>query len=235
MTMSAPGPDAFEQRSIEQGFEYLRPLKPRRFPVEAKVPESMPHLELRTAVYQLLFFFLRGQATVGSDQFVYYDASNPKACLAPDVYLKLGREHTDITCWKSWELGTPDLAIEIPSRSDAPEEPWERKLSRYHRLGVRELVRFDRRAGGQLRIWDYVDGDLAERRLEPKSPTPSRVLGVWWVIVPDERWGTMLRISRDASGQDLVKSELETEAEARQQAEARVHELEAELRRLRQG
>jgi len=242
MAMSETGPDAYERSNLEQGFEYVRPIRPRRFPVEAEVPESLRHLEVRTALYQLLCFFLRGQALVGSDQFVYYDASNPKACLAPDVYLKLGSEHTDVTSWKTWELGTPDLAIEIASRSDAPEEPWEKKLVRYHRLGVRELVRFDPRVTESLRIWDYVEGDLAERRLTPSSPVRSRVLGVWWVVVPHDRWGPMLRIARDALGQDLIKNELETETEAHREAEARereaetrVRELEAELRRLRGG
>ena len=252
MTMSETGPAAFEQGFVEPGwleqrFEYVRPLRPRRFPVEAKVPESTRHLEIRTALYQLLSFFLRGQASVGSDQFMYYDASNPKACLAPDVYLKFGSNDEEITSWKTWERGTPDLAIEIPSRSDAPDEPWEQKLGRYHRLGVRELVRFDPRAAEQLRVWDYVEGDLAERRLRPTSAVPSRVLGAWWVIVPHARWGSMLRVSRDALGQDLIKNELEVEAEARQaaearqveaearqvEAEARVRELEAEVRRLR--
>lgn len=228
MAMSEMGPEAFEPRSLEQGFEYLRPLRPRRFPVEAKVPESVRHFELRTALYQLLSFFLRGRAVVGSDQFVYYDASNPKACLAPDVYLKLGSQHWDIASWKTWELGTPDLAIEIASRSDAPEEAWEKKLVRYHRLGVRELVRFDPRAPEPLRVWDYVEGDLAERRLRPNSAVPSRVLALWWVVVSQEPWGPTLRLSQDASGQVLVKSELETEAEARQrEAEARQREAEA--------
>ncbi len=233
MAMSDSAPEAFEPcsvepRSVEPRFEYLRPLRPRRFPVEAKVPESVRHFELRTALYQLLSFFLRGRAAVGSDQFVYYDASNPKACLAPDVYLKLGSQHWDITSWKTWELGTPDLAIEIASRSDAPEEAWEKKLSRYHRLGVRELVRFDPRASEQLRIWDYVEGNLAERRVKPNSAVPSRVLAAWWVVVSHERWGTVLRLSSDASGKELVKSELEVEIEARQQeAEARQQEAEA--------
>ena len=240
--MSELGPEASKRHILEQGFEYLRPLRPRLFPVEAEVPESLHHLELRTALYQLLSYFLRGRATVGSDQFVYYDASDPKACVAPDVYLQLGSEHTDIGSWKTWELGTPDLAIEIASRSDSPEEPWGRKLVRYHRLGVRELVRFDPRAAEQLRVWDYVEGDLAERRVRPNSAVPCRVLGVWWVVVVHERWGPMLRISRDPLGQILIKNELEAEAEARQleaearqTAEARVHELEAELRYLRSG
>lgn len=228
MAMSETRSEALQHGSPEQGFEYLRPLKPRRFPVEAKVPESLRHFELRTALYQLLSFFLRGRAAVGSDQFVYYDASNPQACLAPDVYLKLGSDYSDITSWKTWEHGTPELAVEIASRSDAPEEPWEKKLTRYHRLGVRELVRFDPRAPEQLRIWDYVEGDLAERRVQPNSAVASRVLAVWWVVASHERWGRMVRISLDAAGQELIQSELEVEAEGRRrEAEARQHEAEA--------
>lgn len=247
---------------FERPFEYVREIRPLHFPVEAEVPESLPHLEQRTALYQLLKFHLRGRATVGSDQFVYYDASNPKACLAPDVYIKLGPGQSDIESWKTWERGTPELAIEIASRSDLPDEPWEGKLARYHRLGLRELVRFDARGAQALRVWDYVDGDLAERKIEPGAAAPCSVLNLWWVVVPHEQWGSLLRLSHDAAGQHLVKSELETEAAARQreaearqqeaearrqeaearraaeadkrEAEARVRELEAELQRLRE-
>ena len=222
------------------GFEYVRPLRPLHFPVEAKVPESQRHLELRTALYLLLSFHLRGRAAVGSDQFVYFDASDPHAYLAPDLLVKLDDQGAEIVSWKVWERGTPDLAVEIASRSDAPDEPWRHKLARYHRLGVRELVLFDPRARQPIRVWDYVDGDLAERKVEPNAPVPSPVLGLWWVSVPHERWGPMLRVARDALGTELVPTELEFEAEQRKrEAEARkrealrVRELEQELARLK--
>ena len=98
-------------RSTNEHFEYVRPIRPRYFPEEAKVPESVRHFECRTALYQLLAFFLRGRAVVGSDQFMYYDASDPKVCLAPDVYVKLGSTDRDITSWKTWERGTPELVM----------------------------------------------------------------------------------------------------------------------------
>jgi hypothetical protein len=202
-------------------------------------------------LYQLLSFWLRGRATVGSDQFLYFDASDPKVCLAPDVFLQLGSDGSEITSWKTWERGTPDLAIEIASRSDAPDEPWNKKLARYLRLGVRELVRFDQNAAQPLRVWDYVEGDLAERKLSIEAPVACRVLGAWWVLAPHERWGRMLRLAHDPEGTQLVETETEAahraeaaarqaEAAARQaeaavrlSAEARVQELEAELSRLR--
>lgn len=219
-------------------FEYVRPLRPLHFPVEAKVPESQRHLEVRTALYQLLSFHLEGRATVGSDQFLYFDASNPKACLAPDVFLQLGSDGPEIESWKTWERGTPDLAVEIASRSDASDEPWQQKLDRYHRLGVRELVLFNHRAPQKVRIWDYVDGDLAERKLSPDLPAPCVVLGLWWVTVSDQRWGPMLRLAYDAEAQQLVRTRLETEVAARQaeaearQAEAAARQAEAEARRV---
>lgn len=214
-------------------FEYVRPLRPLHFPVEAKVPESQQHFEVRTALYQLLSFHLEGRAIVGSDQFVYFDASDPKACLAPDVFLQLGSVGPAIESWKTWERGTPDLAIEIASRSDTPDEPWQRKLERYHALGVRELVLFNQRVPQKIRVWDYVDGDLAERKISPDTPVPCVVLGLWWVTVSDERWGPMLRLAQDAERRELVRTRLETEAEARRVAEARVHELERTLAALR--
>ena len=212
-------------------FEYVRPLRPLHFPVEAKVPESQRHLELRTALYQLLAFHLEGRATVGSDQFLYFDASDPKACLAPDVYLQLRADGPEIDSWKTWERGTPDLAVEIASRSDAPDEPWQRKLHRYHRLGVRELVLFNQRAAQKLRIWDYVEGDLAERKLVAGAPAPCVVLGLWWVTASDQRWGPMLRLAHDAEGRNLVPTRLETEIAARQ-AEAEARPAEAEARQV---
>lgn len=224
------------ERAVNE-FEYLRPLRPLHFPVDAKVPVSQRHFEIRMALYQLLSFWLKDRATVGSDHFLYFDASDPKVCLAPDVFVKLGAPGPEITSWKTWERGTPDLAVEIASRSDAPDEPWKGKLARYHRLGVRELVRFDQKATEPLRVWDYVDGDLAERKLAPGMPIVCAVLAAWWVLVPHERWGRVPRLALDPEGTELVETELEAtrriEAEARHAAEFRVHELETELRRLR--
>lgn len=112
----------------------------------------------------------------------------------------------------------------------APDEPWNAKLARYHRLGVRELVRFEQNAAQPLRVWDYVDGDLAERKLAGGVPVACPVLGAWWVLVMHERWGRVPRLALDSNGTTLV----ETETEAlRHSSEARVQELEAELRRLR--
>ena len=49
---------------------------PLHFPEEAEVPEHKRHLELRTLLYLVLGTLAR-EHTVGSDQFVYWDLTNP--------------------------------------------------------------------------------------------------------------------------------------------------------------
>jgi Uma2 family endonuclease len=79
--------------------------------------------------------------TVGADQFVYFDAANPKRCLAPDAFVTLGVRDHDFDAYLVWEEGTPDVAFEVLSPSDTPERwTFEEKLRRYRALGVRELL-----------------------------------------------------------------------------------------------
>jgi Uma2 family endonuclease len=239
MTQSVAAPESFERP------RYLEAPQALVFPVEEEVPETQLHLELRTLLYQLLKGYLAASATVGSDQFVYYAADDPKQCLAPDVYVKAVAPNGDIRSWKTWERGAPDVAVEIVSESDAPELPWREKLARYARMGVKQVVRFDTRKspGQQLRIWDRVTESLAEREVSGDC-APSLVLGITWVVAPADGRPRVLRIATDREGKELVPTAAEAreaEAKAREaaegraaEAEARVRELEAELK-LRGG
>jgi len=214
---------------------YLEQRAPIVFPESAEVPETQLHLDLRTLLYQLLQDTLGEAATVGSDQFVYFDAQDPSACLAPDVYVGLMPAADKVRSWKVWERGAPAVAVEIVSHSDAPELPWRQKLTRYQRLGVRELVRFDPLAeDNALRVWDRVQEALTEREVTGER-TRSLVLNVQWVVAPAEGMARALRVERDGQ---LVATRLEArqqEREAREQerdaAERRIRELEAELRK----
>ena len=172
-----------------------RAARPVCFPVEALVPESKRHFELRTALYQVLKASFASRACIGSDQFVYWNAADPSRCLAPDVFLRLGSPDTIFDSWKTWERGAPELAVELVSNSDASESVWESKLARYHELGVRELVRFDADAdaGERIRVWDRIDGDLVERALEDDR-TPSTVLDLVWCVAPIEEHSVGLRL-----------------------------------------
>lgn len=189
--------------------------RPRRleFPSEAEVPESKRHLELRTTLYLILKHALRDRALIGSDQFVYWDATDPSACLAPDVFVRLGGKDEIFSSWKTWERGAPHLAVEIVSASDADPESWADKLAKYHRLGISELVRFEAdEQNAPLRVWDYIEGDLLERELEAGAVTECASLGLYWVVQKDQGLGLILRLSRDAAGLELLPVEA---AEAR--------------------
>lgn len=113
--------------------------RPLHFPVEEKVPESAIHLQLRTFLFLLLEYVLEGRAVVGSDHFVYFDASDPRRCVAPDVFVRWGSEPSGepVTSWKIWERGVPELCVEIDSEGDEPT--WSRRLAHYRALGTRRL------------------------------------------------------------------------------------------------
>lgn len=200
------------------------------------MPETKRHLELRTFLYQILKHELAARARIGSEQFVYWDAADPRKCLAPDAFVRLGAADADFDTWKTWERGAPELAVEIASASDSEDAAWEEKLGRYHALGVAELVRFcpDERDGRLLQIWDRIDGDLVEREVNGDRG-PCLSLGFHWIVVPGAGYPRALRLAFDESGERLLSTPTEAEAERREAersaAEARIAELEAELRR----
>jgi Uma2 family endonuclease len=250
MVMTTPSRTAAPSAAPEP--RYLRAPVPLHFPEAELVPETKAHLRQKALLFQILELAFRERAAIGCDQFVYWDPTDPRQCLAPDAFVRLGAPDDEFRTWKVWERGAPDVAIEILSSDDARDRDWDAKLERYRRLGVRELVAFDAECSPpSLRLWESVGGDLVERALEGLS-APSRCLPGTWVVVPDEVAGVLLRLSRDPEGKDLFPTPAEHErqvaererqaaerersqrvaAEARaSEAEARIRELEAELRR----
>jgi uncharacterized protein YjbJ (UPF0337 family) len=204
--------------------------------VEASVPEHKRHLELRTLLYRVLGT-LASEHTIGSEQFVYWDPTDPSQCLAPDAFVRLGVPDSIFGSWKTWERGVPDVAVEIVSDSDASSASWDAKLLRYQELGVRELVRFDpdEAPSRQVRIWDRVGGELVERT-EKKDRYLCRGLSLHWVVVPARGFPAVIRLARDAEGRDLVLTPEEAEGRAREaadrarEAEGRAREAEGRAR-----
>ena len=117
---------------------------------------------------------------------------------------------------------------EILSESDA--RTWEDELLAYAELGTVELVRFDpdAPAGERLQVWDRVEGDLVEREVGGDR-TPCRVLGGAWAVLPGEELPLVLRLVADDGA--LLLTPAEAEAKAREAADRRIAELEAELAR----
>ena len=218
---------------------YLRAPQPLFFPTSEEVPESRWHLELRTALFLMLQEAFGHVAIIGSDQFMYWEPANPRACVAPDVMVRLGETDAQFESWKVWERGAPQLAIELVSKGDPMGLAWTEKLERYRHVGIVELVRFDRDdERAPLRLWDNVDGDLVERDPEAPGFTRCDVLDGYWIAARDARRGPWLRLSRDALGGDLFltpSERAENERARADRADARVAELEAELARLKNG
>ncbi len=235
---------------------YVRAPQPIHFPEEAEVPEGKRHLVLRTFLFRVLQFALGPAHSIGSDQFVYWNARDAHRKVAPDVFVKVGVADTSFGSWKTWERGgVPELAVEIVSPGEGDGVPWEEKLARYHELGVAELVRFDPEGpeGARLRVWDRVRDDLVERQIDGDR-TACLTLGLNWIVCPVGVEPIGLRLVDDSSrllevpeeaserrAQEAARGRAEEargraeEARARQAAEARVGELEEELRRLQSG
>ena len=187
------------------------------------------HLHLCDVLYKLVRAVCVPEHTVGADQFVYFDAANPKRCLAPDAFVTLGVPDHDFDSYLVWEEGTPTLAFEVLSPSDTPERwTFEEKLRRYRALGVRELVTFhvDAQPGERLRVWDRLEHDLVER-VVVDDRTPCLTLGLTLLVgpalvAPDTEYPITLRVARDAEGGDLFLT-----TEERVRAERAARELES--------
>jgi Uma2 family endonuclease len=223
---------------------YLREPAPLHFPVEERVPETRRHLHQRTMLFQIVLETFGSGATVGSEQFIYWDPTDPKQCCAPDLFVRNGAPDAWFDTWKVWERGAPELVVEIASASDAAEGPWESKLARFRRLGAREIVRFDADDRDHpLRIWDGSDGVVVERDRSDPAFRRCDTLGVYFCVVADAQRGPMLRVARDLDAREILPTpeearQRETEArqretEARQLADRRIAELEAEIAKCR--
>jgi Uma2 family endonuclease len=220
-----------EPMSTTSALRYVRPVQPLKFPSSDpgwEMSESLRHGRLCELVYQILRLALGDACSVGKDNFVYFDASNPRRKCAPDAFVKLGVRQELFDSWKVWEKGAPELAVEILSPSDTEEKlTWEEKMKRYRAIGVNELVCFNvnARRGRRLRAWDRVENDLVERVVVGET-TPCVTLGLHWVVaagevITGEKLPATLRLARDAKGKSLLPSGKE-EGEARAaRAEAR--------------
>lgn len=184
---------------------------------------------------------------ISGNLFFYYEQGNPQACVAPDVFVVFGVEKKRRRIYQLWKEGkAPDVAFELTSEKTRKNDPGDKRLI-YEQLGVREYFIFD-----PLR--DYLKPPLQGFRLTgayytPLSPKPlgdddwelfSETLGLF--LRTD---GDTLRLFDPQTNQYLLnrgeESEVrrqaehlaEIEAAARQHAEQRLKEAEAELVRLR--
>ena len=179
----------------------------------------------------------RSDVYVSSNLFVYYEEGNPRAVVAPDVFVVFGAPRHARRSYKLWEEPKPpDFVLEITSHSTRTEDEGAKRRV-YAELGVHEYWRFDPTG-------DYLDPPLRGERLAagryvqlPLGASPggspaghSEVLGLD-LTAADGR----LRLRDPTTGRNLpttdeLEQRAEGEARARKAAEDRIAELEARLR-----
>lgn len=204
------------------------------------MPESKRHRILCGQLFELLTRLVAPANAVGSDQFVYFDAEHPKRCVAPDAFVKLGVRDWNFRSWKTWEHGAPELCVEILSPSDTREYlTFSQKLSRYRKLGVRELVvfNFDVPAGKRLRVYDRIANDLVER-VVARERTPcvvlSEVLGnrYDWHVDRSDQLDVALRLESNGDVVPTFAEEVRLAKKHERELRRRNAALERELSRL---
>ena len=190
---------------------------------------------------------------VASNNFLYYEQGNPRAVVAPDVYVVLGVPAHLRDTYLLWnEPKGPDFVLEVTSASTRRDDA-RRKREVYAALGVSEYFLYDPRAEyltPPLQGWRLVEGEY--RRLPAVTELAGRSMAVTSEVLGlefrDEREARMVRLRDPRTGRDLLTYEeserareeeaderrsaearLEFEIAARQSAEARTAELEARL------
>ena len=193
------------------------------------------------------WFERRGQEDVyvGSNNFLYYERGNPRAVVAPDVYVVVGAPAYLRDTYLLWnEPKGPDFVLEVTSASTRSADE-RRKRGIYAALGVSEYFLYDPRAeyltpplqGFRLRGGAYRPLPALTLLPERSVAVHSEVLGL---ELRDEREARMVRLHDPESGQNLLTYEESERAReeagaARRAAEVRVAALEARLQDVEGG
>lgn len=188
------------------------------------------------------------------NQFFYYKRGDPRAVVAPDVYVieDDDRPATSVESWKTWEpdFKAPTLAIEIVSERHHKDYA-DAMLERYQQLGVRELVRYDAEGGRRRKrelFAHFVRDEQGQLVRQPVFGERVHLVAfdVWLVRQPDQtlRLGVGPRgavlwpraCERAAAAEHSFEAVLERADAAAQRAataEAALQDALAELERLR--
>lgn len=166
---------------------------------------------------------------VTGNLFFYYVQGDPRAVVAPDVFLVKGVEKRTRETYKLWEEGrVPSLVIELTSDS-SQDVDLPKKKPCYERLGIEEYFLHDP-------YQDYLDPSLQGFRLvngryQPIVPEPDGSLRSLTTGLLLRTEGKRLRLVDAATDEPLLWGE-ERDAELDKERAAR-RALEEELEKLR--
>lgn len=83
-------------------------------------------------------------AYISGNLFIYYEQGNPKAVVAPDVFVVFGVDKKKRPSYKLWQENykVPDFVLEITSKSTVSEDQGTKK-GLYAYLGIKEYFQYD--------------------------------------------------------------------------------------------
>lgn len=166
------------KQEITRLVELLTPLTEEPFYPESDgepMAETDTHRDEMTdsLIHPLKQFYRdRSDVYVTGNLFFYYQKGNPRAVVAPDVFVVLGVPNHQRNIYKLWEEGrAPDVVFELTSESTSDKDVGDKRLL-YERLKVKEYFLFD-----PLR--DYLEPPLQGFRL----------VGNYYTAIPVESLG----------------------------------------------
>ena len=195
--------------------------------------ESYVHLYAILTTLEVLRQYLSDQqATVLSNQFLYYAQGFPKLRVAPDVMVIFNVTPGGRDNYKIWEEGqVPSVIFEMTSKG-TKQEDLERKKTLYENLGVTEYWLFDPKG-------EWIEEKLRGYRLVNETYQLIRDRHSEPLNLDLQVEDALIGFYRADTGEKLLIPEelaqsLKQEVQAREDAERRVAELEARLARYQQ-
>jgi Uma2 family endonuclease len=211
-------------------------------------PEPLPDGMFQYPIFEEIFSILGthldslyppGEVFRSSNTFICYDPNNLNVRVGPDFYAAFGVDAQAIMQRKiylPWEVRKPpDFVLEVASESTARQDVGPKRRT-YAQIGIPEYWRFDS-TGGEFYGEALAGDQLAEGVYQPielttepdgilKGYSPSLGLSLCWregmLAFYDHETGAYLRNYKE-------------EQAAREAAEARIRQLEEELRRQGRG
>jgi len=169
------------------------------------------------------FFANRPEVYVSGNMFVYYEQGNPRAVVAPDVFVVVGAEKRDRKSYFLWrEPKAPDWVLEITSDATRAEDR-DVKHKLYARLGIQEYFQFDPTGDWLVPpLIGYRLTGVAYRRLAAVTTDPGGRISVASPVLGLEVWAEGGRLAfYDPRGKTKLLNYAESEQARREAEQAR--------------
>ncbi|MHC5778481.1 Uma2 family endonuclease [Nostoc sp.] len=195
--------------------------------------ESYVHLCALLATLEVLRqYLLDRQATVLSNQFLYYAQGFPRLRVAPDVMVIFNVAPGGRDNYKIWEEGqVPVVIFEMTSEGTRNQDTGFKKTL-YEQLGVLEYWLFDPKG-------EWIKEQLQGYRLRGEVYEPIRDSRCEPLQLRLQIEGQLIGFYREDTGEKLLIPEelaeaLKQERLAREQAQEQVREAESQVERLKE-